>query len=582
MLGYSKEELKTMEDNYQIPSKYAIDIIKNYGTMEAFVEAYKKCQCNYDFKNDIFCGFRGITISKNDMSEYKKLQYALAIKDTLSLDIKDIELNTGKYLDIDEFESEFEALSEENRNVFRYYYGLDEKKYTYKEIGKMFGVSSQRIGERKNKAMRMLAYPPRSKNVIRCFQNDYREITEYNREFDNLKSEIEDLQIINDYLSNKDYKSKNIELSNIIVNKDKLANLNKENIINIQDLMQKYYNINKKNQENLFIEDLSLSVRAYNALKKARLDTLSDLLNLTEYKLSRIRNLGANTRKEIINKIASMGLKLKEDGEVNEKNMNEVLNVANNNENMIEFFKYNQKIRLEKLEEISDKKDYLKNKIERYYLAVEQYLNNEDIFNSEFNVLAINVHKGNIESVDNIKKILDDLKIINDNNFVNDEKDVQNDKNEENIANHEEYIDKVEQRKKDINLYLEKYMKNLNAHKSEIEWVLVSDGEPFYKVDKHIIENELNKLDALELDFLILEPSKNIDDTIFLQVCINTTIENDKKENNEFYIELGFYDINNLVFGKDNLTKAEVLKIFIEYFENNKLPEIKNWQAIQI
>ena len=58
-----------------------MDIKKKYSSKEEFIKKYKKCQCNYDFGNDVFCGFRGIIISKKDMNEYQKLQYVLAIND---------------------------------------------------------------------------------------------------------------------------------------------------------------------------------------------------------------------------------------------------------------------------------------------------------------------------------------------------------------------------------------------------------------------------------------------------------------------------------------------------------------------
>ena len=36
-----------------------MDIKKKYGSKEEFMKKYKKFQCNYDFDNDVFCGFRG-------------------------------------------------------------------------------------------------------------------------------------------------------------------------------------------------------------------------------------------------------------------------------------------------------------------------------------------------------------------------------------------------------------------------------------------------------------------------------------------------------------------------------------------
>ena len=54
-------------------------------------------------------------------------------------------------------------------------------------------------------------------------------------------------------------------------------------------------------------------------------------------------------------------------------------------------------------------------------------------------------------------------------------------------------------------------------------------------------------------------------------------------EKEKFYIEIsiGDFDKGSKNVGKDNLTKEEVLKIFIEYFENNNLPEIKDWYEVK-
>ena len=56
------------------------------------------------------------------------------------------------------------------------------------------------------------------------------------------------------------------------------------------------------------IERLELSARSYNALKRQRINTIKDLLELKESDLFYIRNLGVKSANEIINKIRLMGL----------------------------------------------------------------------------------------------------------------------------------------------------------------------------------------------------------------------------------------------------------------------------------
>ncbi len=61
------------------------------------------------------------------------------------------------------------------------------------------------------------------------------------------------------------------------------------------------------------VEELDLSVRAYNCLKRAGLHTLQDLTNMSENEMIKIRNLGKKSLKEVIDKIKEMGLKFREE-----------------------------------------------------------------------------------------------------------------------------------------------------------------------------------------------------------------------------------------------------------------------------
>jgi len=61
------------------------------------------------------------------------------------------------------------------------------------------------------------------------------------------------------------------------------------------------------------IEDLDFSVRAYNCLKRAGIETLQDLVNRTELDMMKIRNLGKKSLKEVIEKVKDMGLSFRSD-----------------------------------------------------------------------------------------------------------------------------------------------------------------------------------------------------------------------------------------------------------------------------
>ena len=56
------------------------------------------------------------------------------------------------------------------------------------------------------------------------------------------------------------------------------------------------------------IDDLDLSVRAYNCLKRAGILSLKDLVNKSENEMMKIRNLGKKSLKEVMDKVKDMGL----------------------------------------------------------------------------------------------------------------------------------------------------------------------------------------------------------------------------------------------------------------------------------
>ncbi len=58
------------------------------------------------------------------------------------------------------------------------------------------------------------------------------------------------------------------------------------------------------------IDDMDLSVRSYNCLKRANINTVEDLISKTEEEMMKVRNLGRKSLEEVINKLAAMGLSL--------------------------------------------------------------------------------------------------------------------------------------------------------------------------------------------------------------------------------------------------------------------------------
>jgi len=60
----------------------------------------------------------------------------------------------------------------------------------------------------------------------------------------------------------------------------------------------------------LTIEELDLSVRSYNCLKRAGINFVEDLANKTEEDMMKVRNLGRKSLEEVLNKMKELGLEL--------------------------------------------------------------------------------------------------------------------------------------------------------------------------------------------------------------------------------------------------------------------------------
>ena len=60
------------------------------------------------------------------------------------------------------------------------------------------------------------------------------------------------------------------------------------------------------------IEEIEFSVRAYNCLKRAGIHTVQDLINKKEVEVTKIRNLGKKSLKEVLDKVEEMGLKFQD------------------------------------------------------------------------------------------------------------------------------------------------------------------------------------------------------------------------------------------------------------------------------
>ena len=85
-----------------------------------------------------------------------------------------------------------------------------------------------------------------------------------------------------------------------------------EDAKNTEVIVEKEENQKEKVLE-MTIEELDLSVRSYNCLKRAGINTVEDLINKSEEDMMKVRNLGRKSLEEVINKLTGLGLFLKKE-----------------------------------------------------------------------------------------------------------------------------------------------------------------------------------------------------------------------------------------------------------------------------
>jgi RNA polymerase sigma factor (sigma-70 family) len=145
--------------------------------------------------------------------------------------------------------------------------------YTFEAIGRQEGVSRERIRQIEARAIRKLKHPSRLKYLM------------YGSEVQLLQDDVNDLI--------KELKAKKLELLEQLANPH-LIKLDGTEITK-----------NKK------IDDLDFSVRTYNCLKRAGINTIEDLLEKTEEDMMRVRNLGRKSLREVKDKLGEKGYMLR-------------------------------------------------------------------------------------------------------------------------------------------------------------------------------------------------------------------------------------------------------------------------------
>ena len=85
--------------------------------------------------------------------------------------------------------------------------------------------------------------------------------------------------------------------------------------VSSQEIMVETSNTGSEKVLQMTIEELDLSVRSFNCLKRAGINTVEDLISKTEEDMMRVRNLGRKSLEEVVEKLESLGYRLRKEDE---------------------------------------------------------------------------------------------------------------------------------------------------------------------------------------------------------------------------------------------------------------------------
>ncbi|MDO4492909.1 MAG: DNA-directed RNA polymerase subunit alpha [Clostridia bacterium] len=102
-----------------------------------------------------------------------------------------------------------------------------------------------------------------------------------------------------------------VSLSARILNEHLNLFVNQADHIQAGEILKEKEESKKEKSLEMNIEDLDLSVRSYNCLKRAGINTVGELVNRDEEEMMKVRNLGRKSLEEVQQKLSAMGLSLR-------------------------------------------------------------------------------------------------------------------------------------------------------------------------------------------------------------------------------------------------------------------------------
>lgn len=309
------------------PEQYAQWVITNYGSMENYVRELNEEHRIYA-NNDVIRNAIDIDLSPNSKG------YDALYSTIIGMEQKNNNLESDNTLELyssEKLKEQLESLTPREKYVIERRFGLlsDDLPKEMENIGKEISVSGTRIGQIQIKALRRLTYTRRLKQFRYTFDKSDMLTEDECKLIDALKSNIYASGLIfrnNPHLSPDDARSEDIiKAFELIKNMDEITKKRREHLEkmpkeeiaeNLRQEAEKKKSLQEEQQKNAleqYIEELDLSVRTFNILKRAGANTLGDISQLTEEQLRRMRNSGKKVYNEVVKMLKEYGLTLRED-----------------------------------------------------------------------------------------------------------------------------------------------------------------------------------------------------------------------------------------------------------------------------
>lgn len=210
ILHLSAQEKEELSKQYNFSQRDIAKILKEYSSLEEFIEKLKSGEIDYEFQEDTFVGERVLIVSKNPMTvEQKKVICSLAKAVGRSY----MDFHRYLYINVDELYDSFRMnLNNREQEILALRFGLNgDNPVACRTIGELFGLSPSRVAQIEKRTLRKLC-----KYAGKIFIQD--------EDIDEINKQLAEIQIQEDGIAKLEeilillYENDSIETDNLKLN----------------------------------------------------------------------------------------------------------------------------------------------------------------------------------------------------------------------------------------------------------------------------------------------------------------------------------------------------------------------------